>query len=151
MLPDDRFRLIEHYRRMRRDLLATVEGLKDELMTEPSLDGWSVKDHLAHLAAWDEVRASEVERISAGFDSAWRMVTDQDAVYSALAHALRQDLSVEQVMWELDRTHERLLVAVRAATPRALDAALYGEAALLSTHEAQHTGWIRRWRDAKGV
>jgi uncharacterized damage-inducible protein DinB len=136
---------------MRRDLLAAVEGLSEELMTERTLDGWSVKDHLAHLAAWDEIRTSEVERISAGFDSAWRMTADQDAVYNALAHALRQDLSVGQVMWELERTHERLLVAIRAATPRALDAALYGEAALRSTHDAQHTGWIRRWREDKRV
>jgi hypothetical protein len=36
-------------------LLAAIHGLSDAQMTEPSLDGWSVKDHLAHLALWDDV------------------------------------------------------------------------------------------------
>ena len=63
---EDRDALLQHYRKMREELLSAIEGLSDELMTERSLDGWSVKDHLAHIAAWDDVRAAEVERISAG-------------------------------------------------------------------------------------
>ena len=35
--------------------------------------------------------------------------------------------------------------------PKGLDASLYGEAGLISSHEAQHAGWIRRWRSEKGV
>lgn len=34
--------------------------------------------------------------------------------------------------------------AIAAATPRGLDGSLYGEAGLRSTHEAAHTGWIKR-------
>lgn len=88
-MAEDRDALLEHYRRMREELLSAVDGLSDELMTERSLDGWSVKDHLAHLALWDDIRASEVVRISAGHDSAWRMTGDQDGIYSALGHSLR--------------------------------------------------------------
>ena len=43
-----------------------------------SLDGWSVTDHLLHLAWWDDIRAVEVERISAGHDSSFQMTEDQD-------------------------------------------------------------------------
>jgi hypothetical protein len=75
---EDRDALLQHYRQMRRELLAAIDGLTDALLTEPSLDGWSVKDHLAHLALWDDLRASEVVRISAGHDSAWRMTGAQD-------------------------------------------------------------------------
>jgi uncharacterized damage-inducible protein DinB len=150
-MAEDRDELLRHYREMRQDLLAAIDGLSDELLGERSLDGWSVKDHLAHLALWDDVRASEVTRISAGHDSAWRMSGEQDAAYNALGHDLRLDLTTEQVKWELATSRQRLLDAIAAATERGRDGSLYGEAALRSTHEAQHAGWIKRWRGEKGV
>lgn len=143
--------LLQHYRRMREELLSAIHGLSDESMTEPSLDGWSVKDHLAHLALWDDIRASEVVRISAGHDSAWRMAPDQDAAYNALGHSLRLALSLDQVRWELATSRQRLLDAISSATPRGLDASLYGEAGLRSEHEAAHAGWIKRWRAERGI
>jgi hypothetical protein len=143
--------LLRHYRQMREELLSAISGLSDELMTEPSLDGWSIKDHLAHIALWDDIRASEVTRISAGHGSAWRMTGDQDGVYSALGYSLRLALPLDQVRWELAVSGRRLLDAISSATPRGLDASLYGEAGLRSSHEAVHTGWIKRWRAQRGV
>ncbi len=150
-MAEDRDSLLQHYRQMREELLSAIEGLSDELMTEPSLDGWSVKDHLAHIALWDDIRASEVVRISAGHNSAWRMSHGQDEAFNAMAHDMRVALPLEQVRWELATSRQRLLDAISSATPRGLDATLYGEAALRSSHEAQHAGWIRRWRQEKGV
>ena len=150
-MAEDRQALPDHYRRMRQELLGAIDGLGNELMCERSLDGWSVKDHLAHLTLWDEIRVAEVLRISAGYESAWRMNGEQDATYSALGHALRSELSVEQVMWELENTRQRLLEAIASASERGLDGSLYGEAGLKSGHEAQHTEWIKRWRRERGV
>jgi uncharacterized damage-inducible protein DinB len=150
-MAEDRDALLQHYRQMREDLLGAVDGLSDNQMTETTLDGWSVKDHLAHLALWDEIRAAEVARISAGHASAWRMNGEQDAAYNALGYALRQRLSLDQVRWELASSRQKLLDVIAAATPRGLDGSLYGEAGLRSTHEAQHTGWIRRWRGERGI
>ena len=148
-MAEDRDALLQHYRHTREGLLSAVDGLSDELMTEPSLDGWSVKDHLAHLALWDDVRASEVVRISAGHDSAWR--GDQDDAYNALGYHLRRALSLDQVKWELATSRQRLLDAIASATARGLDASLYGDAGLRSLHEAEHTGWVKRWRGERGV
>lgn len=150
-MAEDREALLQHYRQMRVELLAAIDGLSDEQLTERSLDGWSVTDHLAHLALWDDVRASEVARISAGHASAWRMTDEQVDAYNALGHDLRRELSPAQGRWELATSHQRLLDALAAATPRGLDASLYGEAGLRSTHEAQHTAWIRRWRAERDV
>ena len=147
---EDRNALLQQYGQMREDLLAAIDGLSDEQMTEPSLDGWSVKDHLAHLALWDEIRAGEVVRISAGHDSAWRMTSEQDATYNALGYALRQALSLDQVRWELAASRQSLLEALASATQRGLDGSLYGEAGLRSSHEAVHAGWIKRWRAERG-
>ena len=150
-MAEERDALLQHYRQMREELLAAIGGLSDELLTEPSLDGWSVKDHLSHLALWDDIRASEVARISAGHDSAWRMTDEQGEAYNALAYALRRDLSLEQVRWELATSGQRLLDALSSAAPRGLDGSLYGEAGLRSSHEAAHTEWIKRWRAERGI
>lgn len=147
----DKQSLLDHYRRTREQLLSAIDGLSDEQMTEASLDGWSIRDHLAHLAVWDEIRAAEVVRISAGHDSAWHMTGEQDDAYNTLAHDVRRSLSLAQVRWELETSRQQLLDAISSATPRGLDGSLYGEAGLASGHEAQHTGWIKRWRTEKNV
>jgi hypothetical protein len=35
-------------------LMRAIEGLAPEQMSAPRSGGWSVKDHLAHLAAWEQ-------------------------------------------------------------------------------------------------
>jgi uncharacterized damage-inducible protein DinB len=150
-MSEDREALLHHYRTMRAELLAAVDGLSDESMSEPSLDGWSVKDHLGHLALWDEMRAREFERISAGHDSACKMNGEQDAAYTAMGYDLRRGLSLAQVRWEFETSRQKLLDAIAAATTRGLDGSLYGEAPVRSTHEAQHAGWIKEWRAKKGM
>ena len=150
-MTEDREQLLQHYRQTRRDFLAAIDGLADDLIAEPSLDGWAIKDHLAHVALWDDIRASEVARISAGFDSAWRMSAEQDNAFDAMAYELRRALSVDQARWEFSTSRQRLLDAISSATERGLDASLYGEAGLRSSHEVEHTGWIRRWRSERGL
>lgn len=142
--------LVEHYRRSRAELLAAIDGLDHTRMVERTLDGWSVKEHLSHLVLWDELRAREVERISAGFDTAWRMTEAHVNAYNELGHELRRDHSVDQVMWELEHSRRRLLAAIEQAPERGLDGSLYGEAGLLSDHETEHAGWIRAWRQRMG-
>src|SRR5438874_2447987 len=124
-MAEEREGLLQHYRQMREELLAAIAGLSDALLTERSLDGWSVKDHLAHLALWDDLRAGEVERISGGHDSAWRMTGEQDAAYNELAYDLRRAISLDQVRWELATSRQRLLEAIASASTRGLDASLY--------------------------
>lgn len=143
--------VLETYRRSRARLLSAIEGLTDDQMTERSLDGWSVNDHLAHLAVWDDLRADEVTRISAGHGSTWRMSQQQDADFNAIAYDLRRSLSVDQVKWELANSRRRLMSALEAATRQGLDASRYGEAGLLSGHEAMHAEWIERWRSERGI
>lgn len=150
-MAEDRDGLLAHYRHSREELLVAIEGLSDELMAEPSIDGWSVKDHLLHLALWDDIRAAEVERISAGYESAWRMDGAQDEAFNAMGYEIRRGLSVEQARHELEASRQRLLDAIARATPLGLDPSLYGEAGLRSNHEAEHTGWLRRWRGERGT
>ena len=150
-MQEDRDALLSHYAEMRQSLLSAISGVSENKLSEPSLDGWSVKDHLAHLAFWDDIRADEVERISAGYESAWRMNGEEDETLNQLVHKLRLDWSLEQARWELEVAGQRLARAISNASERGLDRSLYGEAGLTSTHEALHTSWIVRWRREKGL
>jgi uncharacterized damage-inducible protein DinB len=150
-MAEDRDELLRHYRESRVKLLAAIDGLTDEQMSEPTIDGWAVKDHLAHLALWDDIRADEVERISAGHESAWKMTETQDEDLNSTGYELRRTMSAAQARWELERSRRKLLDAITAATPRALDLTNYGAAGLRSQHEDQHSGWIERWRGEKGL
>jgi hypothetical protein len=148
-MAEDRQALLELYRQTRADLLAVLDGLTEAQLTEPTLDGWAVTDHLLHLAWWDDIRAVEVERISAGHASSFQMTDAQDEDFNLLGYALRRGMPTAQAQWELARSRQRLLDALEAATPRGLDSSLYGAAGLASGHEAEHTGWIKRWRAEK--
>ena len=150
-MAENREDLLRTYRESRAKLLEAIESLTDEQMSEPTIDGWAVKDHLAHLAVWDDIRADEVERISAGFESAWKMTDDQDEVHNATAYELRRSMSAAQARWELETSRRKLLDAITAAPPAALDPTRYGAAGLRSGHEDQHAGWIARWRREKGI
>ena len=143
--------LLMHYRAMREGLLAAIDGLTDAHISEPTLDGWAVKDHLIHLALWDEIRSAEVDRISAGFDSLWKLDPRDEATLSTVFYESRRHASAAQARWELQVTHERLLDALERAGERGLEASLYGEAGLPSGHETMHAFWIRRWRDEQGL
>ena len=150
-MAEDREELLRRYRESRAKLLAAIESLTDEQMSEPSLDGWAVKDHLAHIALWDDIRADDVERISAGFESAWKMTDDQNDAHNATGYELRRSMSAAQARWELENSRRKLLDAITAATPAALDPTRYGGADLRSDHEDEHAGWIARWRGEKGI
>ena len=147
-MTEDKEALLVYYRDTRQALLDAMDGLSDEQLIVRSLDGWSVKDHLAHLAFWDDLRADEVRRISAGHESALRTTGEQDDALNMLSHELRLRLSLQQVRWELKNSRERLLEEIAAATDRGLDGSLYGEAGLRSDHESEHTGWLRRHRES---
>src|SRR5690349_15722257 len=119
-MSEDRDELLQHYRGSREKLLAAIDGLTADQMSEPTIDGWAVKDHLAHLALWDDMRAAEVERISAGHESVWKMSDEQDDALNATGYEIRRSISAAQARWELENSRRKLLDAIAAAPPEAL-------------------------------
>jgi uncharacterized protein (TIGR03083 family) len=53
--PQSKAELIERVRSARAALDRTVERLSEAQMTAPGPDGWSIKDILAHIAAWEQI------------------------------------------------------------------------------------------------
>ena len=149
-MTETRESLLQHYTKVRAELEEAMKGLSDAQMTQTTLDGWSVKDNLAHIALWDDLRADEIIRISQGFASTLKMSEAQDQVYNEMGYELRTELSLAQVRWEWEHSGKRLFDAINAAPPEALDAAKYGEAGLVSHHPALHAEYIRGWRGRLG-
>ncbi len=51
----------EHIRRAWDELQQVVGSLDDDRLAAPGPDGWSIKDHLAHLADWEEYLVAMVD------------------------------------------------------------------------------------------
>ena len=79
------------------------------------------------------------------------LTDEQNDVHNATGYELRRSMSAAQARWELETSRRKLLDAITAATPPALDPTRYGGADLRSDHEDEHAGWIARWRGEKGI
>ena len=128
-------------------VLAAIDGLSEAQVGERSLDGWSVKDHLAHLAQWHELRWLDLTRLAAGYDSAVNSTPAQDEAFNAMTVAWRAGLSWQQTLWEWQTSRSRVVEAVRTLTADELQRALQGDWPLRTGHDDEHAGYIRAWRE----
>ena len=149
-----RERLNERLESRWREFHDEFEGLSDDALVEPGVVGpWSVRDVLAHVTSWDEealkalpviVEGGRVPRYSdlyGGIDS-----------FNAQTQGRKRDLSLEQVMMEMEETHQRLLTYLVSVPEEAfarenrflrrLRQDTYG-------HYREHAEQIRAWREGR--
>jgi hypothetical protein len=125
------------------DLEQTVTAVTPRELTEirdPA--GWSAKDHLIHVALWEQALLASVDgrpRYQAlGIPAATDGSEDWDGL-NAMIFANTRDLSLDDVLKALRTTH--------ADTRRRLKAAVDGDKLLADVpgyidHYDQHRGWI---------
>jgi len=99
------------------NLEVVIAGSSEEALTTPGGDGWSVKDHLAHIEGWERYLLALLERRSPstaiGIDLATVRSTADDPLNELIIEPTKaQPLS--QVLAGLQRTHEQLLAVVAA-------------------------------------
>jgi hypothetical protein len=166
--PKTKQELLDAITRAHEDMARLLAAMSDEEKTAPILhDGWSVKDSLAHIVAWEKLTldwmtrsldGEQIRRFVPGFqyDSEER----REEVMEALNHHLyEQNLNrpLDEVMQDFSATYRVLLnfiagldegdifdphrFAWRAGSP-ALDM-LGGNT---YDHYAEHQGWIEEWR-----
>jgi hypothetical protein len=128
-----------------RAFMDSVEGIPESLMVEGGVSGnWSVKDILAHVAAWDRETTRVVLRIVRGDEPDWPIHTQRfnDMNYEAdknltVLEARNRALSAHKALVEmLDGKGEVRADWVRETTYE---------------HYPEHTEEILRWRRAQGV
>lgn len=89
-----------------------LTGAQDE-------QGWTVKDHLVHLAAWERSTISFLEgkprHEGLGVEESLYAGDDVDAVNDAI-YRQNKNLPLPQVMAMLQDTHQQLLAAIESLT-----------------------------------
>ncbi len=130
-----------------------IEGLTEERMSQPAIDGWSVKDHLIHLTVWHEMRFYEVSRIARGGQAAYRPFPDEQLeALNSLTVALRRHLPASQVLEDLDFARSLVGEAIAGSPEEALDENKYGEVGLTGIeHDFEHAETIKAWRQKEGL
>ena len=99
-------------------LLAMIDRLSDDQMSVPTDDaGWTVKDHLIHLAVWEDGLNAILNRRSfangMGFDSLdW---CDLDGINAAIQQRYA-DAPLFGVLRRLYRSHDHLLASLDSLT-----------------------------------
>jgi hypothetical protein len=158
--PQEKAELIARIRQGRAALLELIGDLSDAQMTAPGKDGgWSVKDHLAHLTAWERLAIarlqgrSEREPEIVGMDAASYTTADLGGVNAAIYQRHKDeplagvraafDTATDEVVAVVDgMTWEDLL---RPTFPNDPDSGLLLENVAGNTydHVAEHTPWIQ--------
>lgn len=125
MQPPTEKRAVLRQARQRWDALhALIEGLPVHEIEQPLGDGWSVKVHIAHIAAWEASTAALLQREHRGDAlgvprELWES-EDTDAVNDVIAKraAARDWVDIER---ESLATHNQLLTLVESMTQEELD------------------------------
>lgn len=136
---------------------AAISGLTDEQMSRPTIDGWSVKDHLAHLTFWHEMRFFEVSRIARGGRSGFPITEVVDGVdpideINERFSSNRRSLSLAQVLSDLDFARVMVRQAIVACPEDRLNLSLYEEIGPNGVgHDIAHAEMITAWRQKEGI
>ena len=112
-IPGSKAELISAIKREWKLLMDVVAKLDEQKMTTPDEGGWSPKDNLAHLSEWmnsmmgyhiDKRPAHEVMRLTEEQTRDWDM-----EVINPVLFERNKDRSIEDVLYELKQTYEKVL------------------------------------------
>jgi len=153
---------MEHLTADRQALEEVISGRSAEELTRPGPEGWSVKDHLAHIAAWERsglaLLAGENRAAAVGISD--ELYNDEDV--NASNEAVRKvdaDRSLEDVLAEFRRVRAETITAVTALTDEDLrkpysfyqptdpdndqTPVIQALAENSTEHDREHTAWIK--------
>jgi uncharacterized protein (TIGR03083 family) len=170
-LPHDKTSLLDRILEDRRRLEVVLHGLSEDELSRPGADGWSIKDHLCHVAAWERSLTSLLkgerrwEAMGISEDVYVRADTDEmnDAIFAA-----NRDHAAPQALAEFRRAHEDVIDALGYLSDEDLrrdyrhyqpdEAGDRGGNPVFAwfrgntfDHYAEHEAWIRRLRAELGI
>ena len=119
-IPQDKAELIARISDEWKALLQTIEKITPNQMTIPDVGGWSPKDNLAHLAAWERFMLrrylqGQLPHQAMQIDEATLEHLDEDGINQILfeRNSLRR---LDDVVQELQQTHVELLDTLEQMT-----------------------------------
>lgn len=119
-MPRDKAELLERIGWSRAALEGAIDRLSETQLTAPrDQQGWSVKDHLAHLAAWERSLAyllrGRPRHEGLGVDEAAYLEDDEDGL-NAVIHEHNQARPLPEVLVAFRQSHEQVLDALAGLT-----------------------------------
>ncbi|HEY7835199.1 MAG TPA: DinB family protein [Ktedonobacterales bacterium] len=143
---------LDQMRAGRAELDTATNGMSEEQITQEIVAGeWTVKDILAHLAAWQGEAQLAAERVAAGQPDGY-LIEESIDDWNAHRVAERRRLPLVDVMQELNETYEAVLAALErcpeGAPPNCPDLwESVGNLWWLTWHASEHAGIIRAYRE----
>jgi hypothetical protein len=144
-------------RRDRATLDALVSTLSESQLTASGANGsWSVKDHLAHIAAWERMIVAHLQDGSdadiANMDAASYAAATLDELNHRL-HQMSRDRPVADVLREFAEAHGAVVAFIAAMPEQQLTAAYWSDDPQVRTvlekvagdtflHYEEHARWI---------
>jgi hypothetical protein len=138
------------------DFKASFAGLSSGALLISGVQGnWSVRDILAHVTTWDEEALVHLPTVAAGGRPP-RYSTTYGGIdaFNALMTERKRELTLREVLQQLDDVHQRLVDYVAAAPRELVDGETRFRRRLrLDTygHYPKHAKAIRAWRERMGA
>jgi uncharacterized protein (TIGR03083 family) len=116
LTPAGKTELMERIEQGRLALAGATNRLSEAELLRPSPDsGWTIKDHLAHLAAWEMGIAALLQRrprwAAMGLDKATAASYDMDEMNQVI-YRQHRERSLAEVMAYFEEAHHQLLAAL---------------------------------------
>jgi uncharacterized damage-inducible protein DinB len=147
----------------RERLLISFAELSDEEMAQPGVaEKWSVRDVLAHVAAWDRA-------VTAGFremlDNKRPELIDLDEEamdeFNLRNHRTTLQQTLDEVIAELNASRQEMIEFLREIDNARLfapapgdehaDLSIAGQVRVQAAHDEEHAEMIEEWRDNRPV
>jgi hypothetical protein len=132
-----------------RKLTSALEDLTEEQATRKGLNPqWSIKDALAHIAAWEIAGARMLTEIQNGTWKPQKINKEIIDGFNAEAVEARKEHSMPQVREEFDAAHreiERLIETLPDEVDESSPTYKYLEAVTF-THLTHHAAQIEKWK-----
>jgi len=148
----DRGQLLKRLDAAWQELKASYADLTEEQLLIPGVVGeWTLKDVLAHVTTWEEEALQYLPLIVAG-GTPPRYSTQYGGIdaFNASSAARKRDLSLSQVLSQLEAMHRRLVAAAEAIPEEQIARETRARRRLrLDTysHYREHAKAVQAWRE----
>jgi hypothetical protein len=117
--PRNQAELVERIQRSWAVLEQTFGRLSEAQMIAIGPDGWSIKDHLAHVATWEEsltaILQSRPRHLALGVDERTYLEAGEDELNASI-YEYNKQRPLAEVLGQFQGAHRRMLVTLQALT-----------------------------------